>query len=83
MKYETGDIAIEKFVLLKPNMFFFLVSDSGKHKKAKGVNKNFVAKIKHSEYKNVLLNNKCLRHSMNRIQSKKKKKKKKGFFIML
>ena len=26
-------------------------------------------KITHNEYKNVLLNNKCMRHSMNRIQS--------------
>ena len=39
-------------------------------KKAKGVNKNVVAVISHSEYKDVLLNNKCIRHSMNRIQSK-------------
>ena len=26
--------------------------------------------ISHNEYKDVLLNNKCIRHSMNRIQSK-------------
>ena len=26
-------------------------------------------KITHNEYKDVLLNNKCMRHSMNRIQS--------------
>ena len=29
-----------------------------------------VATINHTEYKDVLLNNKCIRHSMNRIQSK-------------
>ena len=40
------------------------------HKKAKGVNKNVVATISHNEYKDVLLNNKCVRHSMNRIQSR-------------
>ena len=34
------------------------------------MNKNVVAKINHDEYKDVLLNNKCIRHSMNRIQSK-------------
>ena len=34
------------------------------------MNKNFVATISHNEYKDVLLNNKCIRHSMNRIQSK-------------
>ena len=41
-----------------------------KHKKAKGVNKNIVATISHSENKDDLLNKKCLRHSVNRIQSK-------------
>ena len=34
------------------------------------MNKNVVAKIRHNEYKDVLLNKKCLRDSMNRIQSK-------------
>ena len=37
---------------------------------AKGVNKNVVATISHDEYKDVLLKKKCLRHLMNRIQSK-------------
>ena len=40
------------------------------HKKAKGVNENVVAKTNYCEYKEVLLNNKCFMHSMNRIQSK-------------
>ena len=39
-------------------------------KKQKGVNRNVVATISHNEYKDVLLNKKCLRHLMNRIQSK-------------
>ena len=34
------------------------------------MNRNVVATIRHNEYKDVMLNNKCLRHSMNRIQSK-------------
>ena len=38
--------------------------------KKQSVNKNVVQKITHSEYRDVLLNKKCLRHSMNRIQSK-------------
>ena len=50
-------------------MYSFLIPDNSEHKKAKGVNKN-VATISHNEYKDVLLNNKCLRHSMNKIQSK-------------
>ena len=47
-----------------------MVDDSSEHKKAKDMNKNVVATISHNEYKTVLLNNKCLRHSMSRIQSK-------------
>ena len=34
------------------------------------MNRNIVATISHNESKDVLLNNKCLRHSMNRIQNK-------------
>ena len=33
-------------------------------------NENAVATVSHNKYKDVLLNQKCLRHSMNRIQSK-------------
>ena len=51
-------------------MYSFLVDDSSEHKKANCVNKNTVAKISHNEYKDNLLNNKYLRHSMNTIQSK-------------
>ena len=51
-------------------MYLLLVDDNSEHKKAKSVDKNVVAIISHNEYKDVLLNNKCLRHSMNRIQIK-------------
>ena len=51
-------------------MYSFLVDDVREYKKLKGVNKNVVDKISHSEYKDVSLNNKCLRHSINRKQSK-------------
>ena len=61
------DFTIKEFIGLKPKMCSFLVDDSSEHKKAKGVNKNVVTTISHNEYKYVLLNNKCLRHSMNRI----------------
>ena len=60
----------QKFVRLKPCMYSHLVNDNSEHKKAKGVNRNIVATRCHNEYKNVLLNKKCLRHSMNRIQRK-------------
>ena len=50
--------------------FMTLVDDSSEHKKAKSVNKNVVATISYDEYKDVLLDKKYLRHSMNRSQSK-------------
>ena len=51
-------------------MYSYLADDNSKHKKTKGVKKMFVVTISHNEYKNVFLNKTCLRHSMNRIQSK-------------
>ena len=57
---------------MKPKMYSFVV-DNSEHEKSKGVNINVVAKISHIEYKDVLLNNKYLRHSMNRTQSKDKR----------
>ena len=50
-----------------------VVVDSSEQSKAKGVNKNAVAKIIHNEYKDALLNKKCLGHSTNRILSKNHK----------
>ena len=47
-----------------------MVGDDNEHKKAKGVYENVVATISQNEFKGALLNNKCLRHSTNRIQSK-------------
>ena len=67
---ETASVAIEEFVGLKPNVYSYLVDENGEHKKAKGVNKNVIAIIRHNEHKDILLNKKFLRHSMNRIQSK-------------
>ena len=51
-------------------MHSYLVEDNNEHKKAEGVNKNVVPTIRHNEYRDVLLNKKCSRHSMNRIQVK-------------
>ena len=70
MKDETAGVSIEEFVRLKPEMYSYLVDDNSEYQKAKGVNKNVVPTITHNDYKDVLLNKKCLRHSMNRIQSK-------------
>ena len=55
MKDETTSVAIGKFLRLKPNMFIHV---------------HAVVTISHNECKDVLLNKKCLRNSINRIQSK-------------
>ena len=70
MKNETAGVAIEEFVRLKPKMYSYLIDDNSEHKKAKGVNRNVVATKSHSEYRDVSLNKKYLRHSINSIQSK-------------
>ena len=70
MKDETGGVAIKDLVELKPQLYTTLADDNSDHKKAKGVNRNVAATISHNEYKDVLLNNKYLRYSLNRIQSK-------------
>ena len=53
-------------------MYSFLVDDNSEHKKAKRVNRNVLVAISHNEYKDVLLNNKCLRHSVVRLELKVK-----------
>ena len=67
MRVETGKVAIKEFFGLKPKMYSCLVDDSSDHNKTKGVNKSVLARVSHSEYKDALLNNEYLRHSMNRI----------------
>ena len=66
MKDETAGVTAEEIVGLKAKVYSFLVDDSKKNKKAKGVNKNVVATISHNEYKYVLFNKKCLKHLINR-----------------
>ena len=39
-------------------------SDNSEHKKVKGENRNVVAIISHNEYKDILLNKKCIRRSV-------------------
>ena len=65
-KDETDGVANKKFVGLKSKTYSFLVNDTSEYKKANGVNRNIVAKIRHNEYKDVLLNNKFFRYSMNK-----------------
>ena len=70
MKDKTGDFVIEEFLGLKPKMYSFFADDNSGHKKGKALNRNGVATRSHSEYKDLYLNNKCIRHSVNRFQSK-------------
>ena len=70
MKDETNGIAIEEFAGLRPKVHLFLIDDNSEYKKAKSVNKNVDATLIYNDYKHVLLNNKYLRHLMNKIQSK-------------
>ena len=69
MKNETDSVAIEKLVRLTSTMYMNIYGNS-EHKKEESVNRNVVATIIHKEYRDVLLNNKCVRHPINRIQSK-------------
>ena len=68
MKDETAGIANWKICWIKTKMYSYLVADNSEHKKSKGVNNNVIATTSDNECKDVLLNKKCLRHSMNRIQ---------------
>lgn len=47
MKNEMGGVAIKKVVGLKPKMYSILLSNSYEYRKAKNVNKNVVARIRH------------------------------------
>ena len=69
MEDETAGVTIKEFVGLMPKMYSDLVDDKSELKKEQDLNRNIVATISHNEYKYILLNKKCLKHSMNRIQS--------------
>ena len=60
MKDEAGGVAIEEFIGWKSNIYLFLV-DNSEQKKRKRQNENVVATISQKEYKDFLLNNKCMR----------------------
>ena len=66
MKDELNGSKIVEFVGLKSKMYSIISSDCKEINKAKGVNN----KLGHNEYLNVLFNEKVIRHSMKRIQSK-------------
>ena len=49
IKDKTAGVPLEEFVGLKPRIYFFLVDDSTKNKKAKEVKKNAIETIRHDE----------------------------------
>ena len=60
---------MNEFVELKVKMYLLFEDDNSEHKKATKVNKNVVVTISHKEYRDVLLNKKCLKYSINSTQS--------------
>ena len=64
-KYDISDKFVETFVGLKPK-----IDNNSEYKKEKGASKNIGETKAHIKYKVVLLNKKCLMHSMNRIKNK-------------
>ena len=60
---------IEKFAEMRLKMFSFLADDNSEHKNAYKQNAKYkmrISRISHNEYKDLLLNNKCWGHSVNR-----------------
>ena len=51
-------------------MYSLIAADDEEVKKAKGVNKNVVKKIRHKEFVDVPFNKKMIRHNMKRIHSR-------------
>ena len=70
MKDEFKEKIISEFVGLKSKMYSLIAVDDEEVKKAKGVDKNIVKKIRHEEFVDVLFNKGMIRHNMKRIQSK-------------
>ena len=80
-------VAIKKcliLVIIRLNQKTMIIQTK---KKSKGMNRNVVATISHNAYKDVLLNNRCIRHSMNRISKEQRirtyKTKKKLIVLLL
>ena len=69
MKYEFGGVIVTEFVGLKSKMYSIKKIDGKEHNTAKGVS----IATEFDKFKDVLFNEKIIRHKMKRIQSKKYK----------
>ena len=69
-KDEASGVPITEFVGLRSKMYSYLKDNEKGGKTAKGIKKNVIKNnIKHENYKDVLINNKQLLHTMNTIRS--------------
>ena len=68
MKDETAGIPIEEFVGLRPKMYSLMYYGTEK-KRAKGVKKHTVAKLRHSQYRETLFRRCCRRDIMRMIRN--------------
>ena len=71
-KDEACGIPITEFVGLRSKMYSYIKDNDKGGKTAKGIKKNIIKNnIKHTDYKNVLLENKQMQHTMKTIRSSK------------
>ena len=71
-KDEAAGIPITEFVGLRSKMYSYIKDNQKVGKTAKGIKKNIIKNnIKHEDYKNVLINNKQIHHTMKTIRSSK------------
>ena len=69
-KDEAAGIPITEFVGLRSKMYTYIKDNHKGGKTAKGIKKNIIKNnIKHADYKNVLINNKQIHHTMKTIRS--------------
>ena len=73
MKDETASIPIKEFVGLRSKMYSLLIGEKEK-KTAKGIKKSVIrSRLSHRAYRDVLLNEKLTRATMNLIRSARHK----------
>ena len=69
MKDKFGGVIVDEFVVLKSKMYLMKKTDDKECNTAKGVN----IATEFNKFKDVLFNEKIVRHKMKRVQSKKNK----------
>ena len=69
-KDEASAVPITEFIGLRSKMYSYIKDNNKGGKTAKGIKKNIIKNnIKHTDYKNVLLENKQMQHTMKTIRS--------------